>query len=225
MEHRQVENMGLKEINRIPFQNLNIERFVQPEFGIVYNVNPEIRRIMIQEYPYRLTEGRLMFLRQGQSHARINLEEVTVKAPAIVIISPGTIGQMIEAKVPERFVERLLASFGQRLCLHRTILCDDLVGSPNLRTPARRAPIVAPSPVARVVYSRKTAIPRGGEAAEPAGTVVQPVHRFGQPIRQDRTERLLLCRQTLLDSALLEQCGQAGQPAYGDGLGQRFGHP
>ena len=96
MEHRQVENMGLKEINRIPFQNLNIERFVQPEFGIVYNVNPEIRRIMIQEYPYRLTEGRLMFLRQGQSHARINLEEVTVKAPAIVIISPGTIGQMIE---------------------------------------------------------------------------------------------------------------------------------
>ena len=96
MEHRQVENMGLKEINRIPFQNLNIERFVQPEFGIVYNVNPEIRRIMIQEYPYRLTEGRLMLLRQGKAQARLNLKEITVNAPAIVIISPGTIGQMIE---------------------------------------------------------------------------------------------------------------------------------
>ena len=96
MEHRQVENMGLKEINRIPFQNLNIERFVQPEFGIVYNVNPEIRRIMIQEYPYRLTEGRLMLLRQGKAQARINLKEITINAPAIVIISPGTIGQMIE---------------------------------------------------------------------------------------------------------------------------------
>ncbi len=96
MEHRQVENMGLKEINRIPFQNLNIERFVQPEFGIVYNVNPEIRRIMIQEYPYRLTEGRLMLLRQGKAQARINLKEVTVNAPAIVIVSPNTIGQMID---------------------------------------------------------------------------------------------------------------------------------
>ena len=95
MEHRQVENMGLKEINRIPFHNLNIERFVQPEFGIVYNVNPEIRRFMVQEYPYRLTEGRLMLLRQGKAQARINLKEVTLNAPAIVIVSPNTIGQVL----------------------------------------------------------------------------------------------------------------------------------
>ena len=95
MEHnKNIENLGLKEINRIPFQMLHLERFLHPDFCIIYNVNPEVRRIMIKEYPYRMTEGRLMFLRQGHARARINLKEIEIEAPAVVIISPETIAQV-----------------------------------------------------------------------------------------------------------------------------------
>ncbi len=96
MEHnKNIENLGLKEINRIPFQMLHLERFLHPDFCIIYNVNPEVRRIMIKEYPYRMTEGRLMFLRQGHARARINLKEIEIEAPAVVIISPETIAQVL----------------------------------------------------------------------------------------------------------------------------------
>lgn len=74
-------------------------RFARKDFGFVRSfkgVREVAEQLMQIGQPYRLIEGRIMFLRKGRVHIRLNLREQFLQAPVAVILSPGTVGEVID---------------------------------------------------------------------------------------------------------------------------------
>lgn len=72
-------------------------RIIQKDYGFVrsfIDVKDVAARMLIPGQPYRLVEGRLVYLRKGSIHMRLNLREKMLQAPMLAIISPGTVGEI-----------------------------------------------------------------------------------------------------------------------------------
>lgn len=77
----------------------NEYRFIHPSFGFVRyskGVKDVINNRLVTGQPYRLMEGRLMFLRKGEAHINLNLRKRHLKAPMAVILSPDTVGEIVD---------------------------------------------------------------------------------------------------------------------------------
>lgn len=75
----------------------NAFRIVREDYGFVSSfigVKEVATKILQPGHPYRLVEGRVMYLRKGKVHLRLNLRERRFEAPALVILSPGTVGEV-----------------------------------------------------------------------------------------------------------------------------------
>lgn len=110
-------------------------KFVEKEFGFVHSyagVKDIARKMLIVGQPYRLLEGRFLFIRRGNARINLNLREYRLEAPMVVLFSPGTVGEVKDFSPDYDFamftfcnsfmenfrLEGLLKSYSQRqLCL------------------------------------------------------------------------------------------------------------
>ena len=94
MEQKDFFLLALQQIHDFPFTQCNASRFITPELGFVRSVEgmDEIAEsILIPGRPYRLTEGRIVYIQSGYIRARINLREVTVSGGQLIVSSPGAV--------------------------------------------------------------------------------------------------------------------------------------
>lgn len=94
MKSNQPIRLGLEEISRFQIDMRNKNRILLPDFGILNAVDEEILVRMVRGVPYRLTEGRIALLLKGEGIIHAKLQTFHVKAPAVVILSPGVIAQI-----------------------------------------------------------------------------------------------------------------------------------
>lgn len=99
MEQNGLFLLALQQIHDFPFTRRNESRFITPELGFVRSVEgmEEISEsILIPGKPYRLTEGRIVYIRSGHIRVRINLREVIVSSNQLVVTSPGAVLEFVE---------------------------------------------------------------------------------------------------------------------------------
>lgn len=94
MKSNQPIRLGLEEISRFQIDMRNKNRILLPDFGILNAVDEEILVRMVRGVPYRLMEGRIALLLKGEGIIHAKLQTFHVKAPAVVILSPGVIAQI-----------------------------------------------------------------------------------------------------------------------------------
>lgn len=89
--------LGFNEIQNLLSGQNNAYRFLHPDLGFVRSsagVKDVIGKKVILNQPYRLVEGRVIFVRKGWAHVNLNLREQLLKAPMLVVYSPGTVGEV-----------------------------------------------------------------------------------------------------------------------------------
>ena len=99
MEQNGLFLLALQQIHDFPFTRRNESRFITPELGFVRSVEgiDEISEsILIPGKPYRLTEGRIVYIRSGCIRVRINLREMIVSSNQLVVTSPGAVLEFVE---------------------------------------------------------------------------------------------------------------------------------
>lgn len=99
MNEDKLQLLDFDKIQDILGEMNNLYRFSQGDFGFVRSfagVKDIATKMMCPGHPYRLQEGRIIFLRQGNVRICLNLRERTYQAPAAVLLSPGTVGEMID---------------------------------------------------------------------------------------------------------------------------------
>lgn len=77
----------------------NEDRFIHSSFGFVRSskgVKDVVNQLLITRQPYRLMEGRIMFLWKGEADINLNLRKRHLKAPMAVLLSPGTVGEIVD---------------------------------------------------------------------------------------------------------------------------------
>lgn len=75
----------------------NDYRIIRHDFGFVRSyrgVADVAKRMLIAGQPYRLMEGRILFIRKGEACINLNLRERHLRAPMIIVFSPGTVGEV-----------------------------------------------------------------------------------------------------------------------------------
>ena len=99
MEQNNLLLLALKQIFELSAIPCNKYRFVSAELGFVRSMRGVLEiseQIFAFGQPYRLTEGRVLFMHAGCIRVRANLIELTLKPHQLIVASPGTILQVIE---------------------------------------------------------------------------------------------------------------------------------
>lgn len=99
MEQNNLLLLALKQIFELSAIPCNKYRFVSAELGFVRSMRGVLEiseQIFAFGQPYRLTEGRVLFMHAGCIRVRANLIELTLKPYQLIVASPGTILQVIE---------------------------------------------------------------------------------------------------------------------------------
>lgn len=99
MEQNNLLLLALKQIFELSAIPCNKYRFVSAELGFVRSMRGVLEiseQIFAFGQPYRLTEGRVLFMHAGCIRVRANLIELTLKPHQLIVASPGTILQIIE---------------------------------------------------------------------------------------------------------------------------------
>ena len=99
MEQNNLLLLALKQIFELSAIPCNKYRFVSAELGFVRSMRGVLEiseQIFAFGQPYRLTEGRVLFMHAGCIRVRANLIELTLKPHQLIVASQGTILQVIE---------------------------------------------------------------------------------------------------------------------------------
>ena len=99
MEQNNLLLLALKQIFELSTMPCNKYRFVSAELGFVRSMKGILEiseQIFAFGQPYRLTEGRVLFMHTGCIRVRANLIELTLQPHQLIVASPGTILQVIE---------------------------------------------------------------------------------------------------------------------------------
>ena len=225
----------------------NKNRILLPEFGILNAVDEEIRTRMVRGLPYRLTEGRIVLLLKGEGIMHVRLQTFHVKAPAVVILSPGVIAQIEDISKAEQV--RFLVFQNDFICEPKPsdLLQKYLNGMLNVFLPLKEEEALCVEQYYQTIWQtlqtkgwQREVIRHlvfGGiwfvslfvlpvartdavrrETSVAAGASIQSVYPVGQSICQSGTECVFLCRQAMSYSSVSEQSDSASQQPDGDGL-------
>ena len=121
MKSNQPIRLGLEEISRFQIDMRNKNRILLPDFGILNAVDEEILVRMVRGVPYRLMEGRIALLLKGEGIIHAKLQTFHVKAPAVVILSPGVIAQIEDISRAFWFFRMILSVNPSRLICYKSI--------------------------------------------------------------------------------------------------------
>ncbi|MDD3037264.1 hypothetical protein [Bacteroides sp.] len=95
MEKKKPVELGLKLLGELKIVRHNEFRFITSDFGFVNSFIKMESQFFTFDQPYRIKEGRIVFIKQGYIQARINLIEYTLQPGTISLITPNSIIQAI----------------------------------------------------------------------------------------------------------------------------------
>lgn len=96
MEKKTPLDIGLEILGNSEFVQHNEFRFISPHFGFVNSFAKIEARFITIDQPYRIKEGRIVFIKQGYARVLINLIEQSFQPNRILLIVPNSILQIIE---------------------------------------------------------------------------------------------------------------------------------
>ena len=96
MEQKDPMELGLRTLENLKVVRNNEFRFISSEFGFVNSFRKMEATLFSIGQPYRIQEGRIIFVNQGSARVLINLIEYTIRQTHFSVISPNSIVQIIE---------------------------------------------------------------------------------------------------------------------------------
>ena len=96
MEQKGPMELGLRTLENLKVVRNNEFRFISSEFGFVNSFRKMEATLFSIGQPYRIQEGRIIFVNQGSARVLINLIEYTIRRTHFSVITPNSIIQIIE---------------------------------------------------------------------------------------------------------------------------------
>jgi YesN/AraC family two-component response regulator len=96
MEQKDPMELGLRTLENLKVVRNNEFRFISSEFGFVNSFRKMEATLFSIGQPYRIQEGRIIFVNQGSARVLINLIEYTIRQTHFSVITPNSIVQIIE---------------------------------------------------------------------------------------------------------------------------------
>lgn len=96
MEQKDPMELGLRTLENLKVVRNNEFRFISSEFGFVNSFRKMEATLFSIGQPYRIQEGRIIFVNQGSARVLINLIEYTIRQTHFSVITPNSIIQIIE---------------------------------------------------------------------------------------------------------------------------------
>ena len=96
MEQKAPMELGLRTLENLKVVRNNEFRFISSEFGFVNSFRKMEATLFSIGQPYRIQEGRIIFVNQGSARVLINLIEYTIRQTHFSVITPNSIVQIIE---------------------------------------------------------------------------------------------------------------------------------
>ena len=99
MRRKELRDLGLQQVIELQMIPYNVERYISSDFGLVLSVkgmSDITEKIFVPEQPYRLTEGRIVYMRSGYVRVRMNLIEARLDAHQLRVVSPGAVLEFVE---------------------------------------------------------------------------------------------------------------------------------
>ena len=96
MEQKGPMELGLRTLENLKVVRNNEFRFISSEFGFVNSFRKMEATLFSIGQPYRIQEGRIIFVNQGSARVLINLIEYTIRQTHFSVITPNSIIQIIE---------------------------------------------------------------------------------------------------------------------------------
>lgn len=96
MEQNVLIEIGLKSVEDLTIVRHNEYRFITSDFGFVSSFVKMESQLLTMGRPYRIKDGRIIFLRQGSARVLINLIEYTFSNNSLLLVTANSIIQIIE---------------------------------------------------------------------------------------------------------------------------------
>lgn len=98
MKRKELLGLALKQVIDMPVISSNPLRYISDELGLVWTiegVSDMVEKVTLIGQPYRLKEGRVVYFRSGKLRLRINLIERELCAGQLLVVSPGTVFEVL----------------------------------------------------------------------------------------------------------------------------------
>lgn len=136
MEQKELMHFAIKQVKDFATGLYNVSRFISDDFAFIRCIQgaEDLRHFLMKfRQPFRLMEGRIVYLRSGYVDLRVNLRDIRIEAHQLVVASRGTVLQVLHVSsdcdlsmlaVANRFMEDwqkedfLMSYLSGRLYLH-----------------------------------------------------------------------------------------------------------
>lgn len=230
MEKNKPISVAFEDIRNNPdFIEHSEYRFINDDLGMVISFQAMGFRLFRTQQPYRAKEGRIVRIMQGKGRISINLIEYEATAHDIIIIPDNSLIEISEVS-PDYEFQVIMPTANFLPVLQNSILSEaytrngirlscnneewahissffSLLWNILHCLPYRRGAVQ--HLIVSLLYNLKyihehTHMQVNSGTPFTPGRAIPPLHRFGEPTQQARTQRQLLCRQTMPDTALSE---------------------
>lgn len=99
MEQKELIHFAIKQVKDFASRLNNVSRFISDDFAFIRCIQgaEDLRHFLIQfRQPFRLVEGRIVYLRSGYVDVRVNLRDIRIEAHQLVVASRGTVLQVLQ---------------------------------------------------------------------------------------------------------------------------------
>lgn len=97
--NNQLLPLSIQKVINLNLETQTAERYISREFTMLKSINGIIdvaKCLDIEGQPYRLTEGRLVYVKSGSAKIKIDLRDIEFYSDQFIIASAGTVIQLIE---------------------------------------------------------------------------------------------------------------------------------
>lgn len=99
MEQKELLHFAIRQVKDFASGRCNVSRFISDDFAFIRCIQgaEDLKHFLMQfRQPFRLMEGRVVYLRSGYVDLRVNLRAVRIEAHQLVVASRGTVLQVQE---------------------------------------------------------------------------------------------------------------------------------
>lgn len=99
MKGKEVKHFAIKQVKDFSEGHRNVSRFISDDFAFICCIQgtEDLKQFLVKlRQPFRLVEGRIVYLRSGYVDVRLNLREIRIEAHQLVVASPGMVLQVIQ---------------------------------------------------------------------------------------------------------------------------------
>ncbi len=98
MEQKEMMHFAIKQVKEFSTGLRNVSRFVSDDFAFIRCIQgaEDLMHFLVKfRQPFRLMEGRVVYMRSGYIDVRVNLREIRIEPHQLVVASRGTVLQVL----------------------------------------------------------------------------------------------------------------------------------